>query len=903
MNAYKEAERRIAGSRRYATRAIIDGLQSTDDLKTISWPGSKVSQQTQADHAQVADDATTLRFKRAMRTGARLICRTALPGRPGRDPQTIEVGRNRKGLLKKLMRSMGLMAICFTALNCHQLDEHLDTTDTQVKSSIDTRRSEPLRALYLTSYGNRWHDYRAQHRVLFNGISRYVNVEFTLVGKSPEDTLQFMEQPNFAAGYDVVVYNMCFPDETDPFRIDNIISQTRDLGIGAVLLHCAMHSFRDLSPKGGDIEFLAKAMNEWETEYDIETFPHWWAFTGIDTVVHDWQRSMQAQRVSNDHPLTRQLPEIFETAKDELYRVMAVKDSVVPLYEAYSPETNRDHLVAWTHPVGEGHVFATTLGHAEVTMGLSAYHRLVAQGMAFVTETLAADGYLEEGVTGTEVVDNYQGTVTCKPGDVIEADSVADIQSAVAKAHRSGRSLKVISVKRSNSNNGFVCPQQGGILLNLAKMNRVLEIDDERMTVRVEPGVRAEQLSQALHEQGFAIRAMPDYTGVSIGGGIATAAHHSSLQIPASMADMVVSMKIVDAKGQLHNFSGEQVAAVATHVGVLGVVVEVELTIEPQFKLAYGHQSGRDDELEDIIEDEVRRHDYARVMWFAGNGRYVMDYYDRVPNDTPGTSRHNLWSSSGSIFKFVGDLPYQVLNRAPLRAQCDSALIRSKVWLPPIARRESRRGETVGWSHEMLGSACEPGTCPWDSPNVKSRTMEAAFPLSRLKAWMGDVRAILDKNRACFPILGIYLRFSKASDRWLAFNYGEDVVAFEIHVPKVADETYFERSAAVYDEIMYMTRTQYAGRPHWGKNSSPVFVDIGPDEFERFDEFVALKNQLDPQGRFDNKLWRIVTGRAEPKRYPGCALSRDCICETDSDCGTGYSCESGGVFPGARTCR
>ena len=73
----------------------------------------------------------------------------------------------------------------------------------------------------------------------------------------------------------------------------------------------------------------------------------------------------------------------------------------------------------------------------------------------------------------------------------------------------------------------------------------------------------------------------------------------------------------------------------------------------------------------------VAAHKYARVMWFAGNGRYVLDYYDEVDMDTPGNSQHNLWSSTGSVFKFVGDAPYQVINGLPQRAQCDSALLRS----------------------------------------------------------------------------------------------------------------------------------------------------------------------------------------------------------------------------------
>ena len=85
----------------------------------------------------------------------------------------------------------------------------------------------------------------------------------------------------------------------------------------------------------------------------------------------------------------------------------------------------------------------------------------------------------------------------------------------------------------------------------------------------------------------------------------------------------------------------------------------------------------------------VAAHKYARVMWFAGNGRYVLDYYDEVDMDTPGQSQHNLWSSTGSVFKFVGDAPYQVINGLPQRAQCDSALLRSLAWFPPIAAKDS----------------------------------------------------------------------------------------------------------------------------------------------------------------------------------------------------------------------
>ena len=763
---------------------------------------------------------------------------------------------------------------------------------------------EPLQALYITDYSNFWHDYESQKDHLMEGVSRHLSVEFDLVGKDPEDALALMSAPDFGVGYDVIIYNICFAQDDDLERVNNIISQTRDLGVPAVLLHCAMHSFQPTSPSYPEQQLELRAAEwDWRELHPEVEFPYWWRFTGVDTLAHDWPREMTAIQSDKAHPITDELPGSIDLSRDELYQNIQVREGVTPLYTAYSPQSRREHLVAWTHTVGLGRVFATTLGHSHHTTERDAYHQLIARGIAYVTGDLDREESSSSINRGTQRAENYQATVVCQPSDVVDAYEVKQVQEIVRRAYTEGRPLKVISVPQSHSNSGFVCPAHGGLLLNVGQMNRVLDLNAESQTVTVQPGIRAFELSKYLHEYGFAIRAMPDYTGVSIAGGIATAAHHSSLQIASGMADMVESMVIVDGRGEVRRFEGAEVASAAAHLGMLGVVVEVTLRVEPQFKLRYGHEKGRDDDLEAQIESMVRAHDYARVMWFAGNGRYVLDYYDRVSQAEPGTSRHNLWVSTGSVFRFVGDLPYRVLNRAPLRVQCDSALLRSQLWSAPLKVEGSRRDAPVGWSHEMLGSSCDSGTCPWDNDAVRSRTMEASFPLSKLSAWMTDVRAIIEQNRACFPILGIYLRFSRGSDRWLGFNYGEDTVTFEIHVPKVASETYQERSADVYDEIMQLTLDRYNARPHWGKNSTPAFIGVGARQYPRWADFIALKRLMDPAGLFENKLWAQINGAERVRAYPGCVLSRDCVCAQSSDCGAGYTCEAGGFYEAARVCR
>ena len=773
-----------------------------------------------------------------------------------------------------------------------------------VGAALPSFASAPIKALYLTNYSSFWHNYEEQVGLLREGLSRYANVEITLVGKRESDVLETMKRDGFAQGYDVIVYNLCLADKDDLQMIDNAISQTRDLGIPALLMHCTMHSFQKTSPHQGwwNRWRLSRLERRWEADNGDAPFPYWGRFTGVDTLRHDWARSLE-MRKAGLHPIVASLPETWETSKDELYRNIEVAGDVEPLYVSYSRATRKDHVVAWTRQVGAGQIVATTLGHDKNTVDNNTFHHFLGNALLWLTGNLSEEGYPLAGLEGNESFKNYQNTVTCNPSDIYEPATIEEVQEAVRRAASEGRQLKVVSLPESNSNSRFICPDQGGILINVFKMNQVLSLDVDEKRVTVQPGIRLVQLSRYLNDHGLAITSMPDYTGVSVAGGMATGAHHSSLQFDSSIAGMAAEIKLVDGEGNLRVFAGDDVHQVAVNMGMLGIVVEVTLNVVEQFKLQYGSERGSDRYLEEDLIDMVAAHKYARVMWFAGNGRYVLDYYNEVDMDTPGQSQHNLWSSTGSVFKFVGDAPYQVINGLPQRAQCDSALLRSLAWFPPIAAKESGFFKPVGISHEVLGSYCENGTCPWDNNRVKSRTMEVAFPVSQVKEWMTDVRAILDENRGCFPILGIYLRFMKASEHWMGLNYGEDVLAFEIHVPKVNNESMFEKSAAVYDEIVQMTLQKYNGRPHWGKNSSPIFVGIGPDQYERWDDFMNLKAELDPQGRFENKIWRQLMGNENIQSFQGCVLSRDCICTQDSDCGDGYRCEEGGHWLAARVCR
>ena len=214
--------------------------------------------------------------------------------------------------------------------------------------------------------------------MLREGLNRYANVEITLVGKRESDTIETLKRERFSDGYDVIIYNLCLADKDDLQMIDNAISQTRDLGVPAVLMHCTMHSFQKTSPHQG-------WWNRWRlssraflgADNGNAPFPYWGRFTGVDTLRHDWARSLEMRKASN-HPIVASLPETWDTSKDELYRNIEVAGDVEPLYVSYSRATRKDHVVAWTREVGAGQLVATTLGHDGSTLDNNTFHHFLA---------------------------------------------------------------------------------------------------------------------------------------------------------------------------------------------------------------------------------------------------------------------------------------------------------------------------------------------------------------------------------------------------------------------------------------------------------------------------------------------------------------------------------------------
>lgn len=139
---------------------------------------------------------------------------------------------------------------------------------------------------------------------------------------------------------------------------------------------------------------------------------------------------------------------------------------------------------------------------------------------------------------------------------------------------------------------GACITKQGGIVMNFSKMNKILEINQENLTARVQPGVVVGKLQELVSQLGLFYPPDPSNLKVStIGGSIALSSGGPRTFKYGSTKDYIIDLKIVLADGSILN-TGSNTAKNSTgyHLsqlfvgseGTLGIVVEVLVKLIPK---------------------------------------------------------------------------------------------------------------------------------------------------------------------------------------------------------------------------------------------------------------------------------------------------------------------------------
>src|SRR5579872_3328276 len=111
--------------------------------------------------------------------------------------------------------------------------------------AADEQKVKPLQVLLVC--GGCCHDYDHQKVLLAKGLEERAHVQVTMVqqgGTVTTSKIPLYEKENWSEGFDVVIHDECFSDAKEPDWTARILNPHK-AGLPAVLLHCAMHCYRD----------------------------------------------------------------------------------------------------------------------------------------------------------------------------------------------------------------------------------------------------------------------------------------------------------------------------------------------------------------------------------------------------------------------------------------------------------------------------------------------------------------------------------------------------------------------------------------------------------------------------------------------------------------------------------
>ena len=236
--------------------------------------------------------------------------------------------------------------------------------------------SDKIDVLYVTHEPGKHHKYTPQ-REIFEKLAKESGWNLTVMsGNHDEVEEKLATQPDFGKGADVIVYNFCMAHSEKLNAPYNIINQTKEKGIPALLVHCSLHSFWAtykkgkgkiwVHPEGANAKVKAKGklIAQWKEKHPDAEFPAWTNMTGIASTKHAKRNPIEAKALDASHPVFIGVENYTTHAQAELYyNFITAEESPTSKVLMTGSQGEVDAAILWEHPLGKSKSLSFTLGH------------------------------------------------------------------------------------------------------------------------------------------------------------------------------------------------------------------------------------------------------------------------------------------------------------------------------------------------------------------------------------------------------------------------------------------------------------------------------------------------------------------------------------------------------------
>jgi L-gulono-1,4-lactone dehydrogenase len=467
---------------------------------------------------------------------------------------------------------------------------------------------------------------------------------------------------------------------------------------------------------------------------------------------------------------------------------------------------------------------------------------------------------------------NWAGNESARPRRMARPRSAEEVADEVRRAAADG-----LTVRMTGTGHSFTpAAVTDGVLLHPGGLTRVRSADAAAGLVTVEAGCPLRVLNAELLARGLSLANMGDIQVQTVAGAIQTGTHGTGRDV-GGMAAQVAGLELVLADGTIVTCgvspgrplrspgtprtpmaqdpparhppgpAGPAVAvgagsagifpppglfdAARVGLGALGILTAVTFRAVPAFLLEAREEPMRWSEVTARLDELTSENEHFEFYWFPHTEGCLTKRNNRSAGPPRPLRRMRYLLDDEFLSNTVFGVTCRIGNLVP-------AVIK------PVNGMAS---QALG-SRSYVDAAYRVFTSP---RRVRFKEQEYAVPRESLADVLAEVRALFARRdwRISFPI---EVRVTPGDDPWLSTAYRRDSAYIAIHVfHSSPHQEYFRDVEAVM--------TAAGGRPHWGKMHTRS-ADYLRQAYPKHEDFVALRDELDPERRFGNAYLAQVLG-------------------------------------------
>ena len=435
---------------------------------------------------------------------------------------------------------------------------------------------------------------------------------------------------------------------------------------------------------------------------------------------------------------------------------------------------------------------------------------------------------------------NWAGNVPVTPARWYRPDSADGIAEAIGGAARDG-----LTVRAVGSGHSFTpIAAAPGAALDLSGWTGIVAADTRSGLVTVRSGTRLRELNEDLHRLGLALANLGDIDVQTVAGALSTGTHGTGAAL-GGLATQVEALELILADGTVVSCSAKErpelFAAARVGLGALGILTEVTLRCVPAFALAA--EEGPEP-VADVIErfgELAGGHDHFEFYWIPYGRNALVKRNNRLP----------AGRAPSPLPRARRFYEYEVMENAGFGLLCRTGRAMPRL-IPRLNRVTSAALSRRSYSDRSYRVFTTPR-------RVRFVESEYAVPVAEAPAVLAELRREVPKlaDPVMFPV---EVRVAAADDIWLSTANGRPSAYIAIH-------QYAGLPHAAYFALFESIVATVGGRPHWGKLHT-LDADRLRALYPHFGDFVKVRDEADPAGRFANPYLDRILGPAPAAGLP-----------------------------------